>query len=74
LRKGAVVRRLRFWSPQQFAIEEGFPAPTGGVVILDVRGRRLEGLGVRVADFEGNHGAVTFWAREVVNLDTLESD
>ena len=73
-RKEAVVRRLRFWSPQQFAIEEGcFPHPTHGMEILDVRGRRLEGLGVRVADFEGSPGAITFWARQVVDLDTLEA-
>tara|TARA_R110002094_G_scaffold47008_3_gene58581 strand:+ start:882 stop:1220 length:339 start_codon:yes stop_codon:yes gene_type:complete len=74
LHKGPVVRRLRFWSPQQFAVEEGcFPHPTHGMQILDVRSRKLEGLGVRVADFEGNHGAITFWAREVADLDTLEA-
>ncbi len=74
LRNGAVVRRVRFWSPQQFTVEEGcFPQPTHGMVILDVRSRRLEGLGVRVADFEGSHGAITFWARDVVDLDTLEA-
>ena len=43
LRKESTVRRLRFWSPQQFEIEPGFPLPTHGMLILDVRRRRLEG-------------------------------
>ena len=73
LRKESTVRRLRFWSPQQFEIEPGFPLPTHGMLILDVRRRRLEGLGVWVTDFEGNNGSVTFWAREVVDLDALEA-
>ena len=74
LHKGSVVRRLRFWSPQQFEVEEGcFPHPTHGMMILDVRKRRLDGLGVWVSDFEGTRGSVTFWARDVVDLDTLEA-
>ncbi|MCC7063385.1 MAG: hypothetical protein IT456_11310 [Planctomycetes bacterium] len=71
LHRGEVVRRLRFWSPQQLKIEDGFPSPTHGMAILDVGGRGLEGLRVRVVDFEASGGAVTFWARCVVDLDTM---
>lgn len=74
LQRGAVVRRLRFWSPQQFQIEKGcFPHPTYGMQILDVSGRRLDRLRVWVSDFEGTDGAITFWARDVVDLDKLEA-
>jgi len=70
LRRGEAVRRLRFLAPQDFEVERGcFPRPTGGMCILDVRHRQLEEIGVRVADFEGSHGAVTFWAREVIDLE-----
>lgn len=72
LERESLCRRLRFWSPQQLEIEEGcFPDPTGGMVILDVSARQLNGLGVWVTDLEGTRGSVTFWARDVVDLDTL---
>lgn len=68
--RGDVVRRLRFLGPQDFAVEKGcFPQPTRGMCILDVSHRRLEGIGVRVADFEATPGAVTFWARKVIDID-----
>jgi hypothetical protein len=70
LRKGTVVRRLRFVGPQNLEIEAGFPHSTGGLCILDIRKRQWEGLAVEVADFEGNSGAITFVARNVVDLDT----
>ncbi len=69
LHRGDEVRRLRFYSPQDIEIEKGFPLPTGGMVILDVTGRQMEGLRVRVADFEASWGSITYWAREVVDLD-----
>lgn len=72
LRRGPSVRRLRFLGPEDLEIERGFPRPTGGMVILDVRRRQLDGLGVRVADFEASLGAVRFWAREVLDLDREE--
>ncbi len=72
--RGEVIRRLRFWSPQELEIEKGFPEPTGGMVILDVRSRQMEGLGVRVSDIEASWGSITFWARDVVDLDTIEAD
>jgi hypothetical protein len=72
LGRGDVIRRLRFLVPQDFAVEKGcFPHPTGGMCILDVRRRQLDGIGVRVADSEATRGAVTFWAREVIDLDDV---
>ncbi len=64
-----VVRRLRFFSPQDISIEEGFPHGAG-MYIADVRQRGLDGLGVRVGDFEAMGGAIRFWARTVIDLDT----
>lgn len=73
LARGSIVRRLRFLAPQDFAIEKGcFPQSTRGMCILDVRHRQLGYINVRVADFEGTRGAVTFWARDVIDLDTDE--
>ena len=69
LAKGSTVRRLRFWSPRSLKIEEGFPMPTGGMEITDVRHRQMQGISVRVGDFEASWGAVTFWASEVEDLD-----
>ena len=71
LRKDQVVRRLRFFGPQDIEIEKGFPSPTGGMYFSDVSARGLEGLGVRVADFEASPGAVRFWARAVIDLESV---
>ena len=67
-------RRLRFWSPQDIELEKGFFYATRGMVILDVSGRGLDQLSVRVADFEGSTGAITFLARDVVDMDRAEAD
>lgn len=72
--RGDVTRRLRFWSPRYLQIEKGFPQPTHGMAIDDVRSRQLGGLGVCVSDFEASPGSITFWARDVVDLDALERD
>jgi hypothetical protein len=69
LRRGTASRRLRFLQPRDLQIEKGFPLPTRGMCILDVRHRQLEDISVRVADFEASPGSVTFWAREVKDLD-----
>ncbi|MGO8690164.1 MAG: hypothetical protein ACLQLG_11055 [Thermoguttaceae bacterium] len=69
LRKDRVVRRLRFFSPREIEIQKGFPLPTRGMYFSDVRARGMEGLGVRVGDFEASPGKVRFWARELVDLD-----
>ena len=73
LQRKDAVRRLRFLSPRQLIIEDGFPEPTSGMEILDVSRRQLGDLRVRVGDCEASHGAITFWARDVVDLDTLEA-
>jgi hypothetical protein len=65
--RGGVVRRLRFFAPQQVRISEGLPN-TLGMVILDVRGRQLDGLGVRVANYEQSPGGPEFWAARVVEV------
>lgn len=72
LRREGVQRRLRFLDPQNIVIDEGcFPQPTGGMQILDVSHRQLDGLTVEVGDFENEGGAVTFCARQVVDLDRV---
>ena len=69
LQHGQVVRRLRFFSPQDVSIEEGFPNGAG-MYIADVRQRGLAQLGVRVGYFAASPGAIQFWARTVIDLDT----
>lgn len=70
LRRNEVVRKLRFFSPQNLKIEEGFPVTTGGMVILDVRGRQWDNIGVHVDNFEASPGRITFWARDVIELES----
>jgi hypothetical protein len=72
LKHGEALRHLRFYSPRELEIEKGFPAKTGGFCIYDVAARGLEGLGVRVGDFEASWGAVRFWAREVVEIGQFQ--
>ena len=69
LQKESIVRRVRFFEPRDICIEKGFPVSTNGMEILDVRKRGMEGIGVRLGDFEASNGSITFWAREVVDLD-----
>ena len=68
LQREQVVRRLRFFSPRNVSVEEGFPEGCG-MYIADVRQCGLDGLGVRVGDFEASPGAIEFWARTVSDLD-----
>lgn len=58
---------LRFFSPQNIEIEEGGPV-SGGFTILDVSHRQLDGLSVRVDDYEARRGSLRFWARDVVPI------
>ena len=67
VRLGDDVRRLRFYSPQDVEIERGGPV-SGGLTILDVRGRQLDRLGVRVDDYEASPGSLRFWARDVKDV------
>ena len=68
LSNGNDVRHLRFFSPQDIEIENGFPIKTGGFSIYDVSNRGLENLNVRVDDFEASRGAIYFWARKVEEI------
>ena len=68
LQKGLEVRRLRFFSPQDIRLEEGFPE-SPGLYITDVSGRGMEGIRIRVDDFEAGGGGLGFWARDVIDLD-----
>jgi hypothetical protein len=63
--RGEERRILRFWSPADLEIERGGPVMTHGLMILDIRARGLDRLGVRVDDFEGCRGSVRFVARAV---------
>ncbi|WP_419190274.1 hypothetical protein [Saltatorellus ferox] len=36
--------------------------------------RQLGDVGVRVGDFEASRGAITFWAKEVFDLDNPDRD
>lgn len=67
LQKGTETRRLRFLGPRDLRISEGFPC-SGGLAILDVSQRQLEGIGVQVVNFESDGGCPEFWARDVVEL------
>ena len=49
LAKGAATRRLRFWSPCDFHVQEGFsPDAYLGLQILDVSRRQLEDISIEV--------------------------
>lgn len=62
------VRCFRFWSPQNLQIGEGGPTMTHGLMILDVSHRGLDGLNVRIDDFENDPEFVRFWARSVEEI------
>ena len=67
LSDGATVRRLRFLGVQGLTIRDGFPQ-SGGITVMDITKRGLEGLNVFVGDVECGRGDVRFWAREVIDL------
>jgi len=67
LRRGSETRRLRFRDVRDFTIDKGFPNSTG-LRILDVRGQQLEGIRVRVVNFEPIGGCPEFWAHDVTEL------
>jgi hypothetical protein len=66
--RGGIVKRLRFYAPRDLELSRGLPNASG-MCILDVSGRQLEGVGVRVSNFEQSYGAPCFWAARVVDLD-----
>ncbi|MFL5730267.1 MAG: hypothetical protein ACJ75J_12345 [Cytophagaceae bacterium] len=62
------VKVLKFHSPVNIKIEDGFPNPKGGIEMKD---DQLDGqamLYVKVSDFETSHGSITFWAKEVKEI------
>jgi hypothetical protein len=65
--RDGVERRLRFLAPQDLELSKGLPN-SFGMCILDVSRRQLEGLSVRVANFEQSYGAPSFWAARVVEV------
>ena len=69
LAQGEVRRHLRFLSPTHICIDGGFPAMSGGLVILDISGRSVAGVAVMVEDFESDKGSVRFYARKAIDLD-----
>lgn len=72
LRKGNVIRRLRFLSPRNIKISR-LPQCIG-MVILDVSSRQMEGINVEVANYENCEGSVELWARDVIDLDEAQSN
>ncbi len=68
LKKDDIIRCLRFHSPQNLEITRGFPAKTGGFCIFDISTTAVDGLSVYVDDIEEAHGAIRFWARDVVEI------
>lgn len=72
LRRDQVTRRLRFRGPQNLRIEAGFPQATSGMLLLDISHRKWDDLTVEVADFEATSGAITFYAADLIDLDTTE--
>jgi hypothetical protein len=70
LQSGSIIRRLRFFSPQDIYFENGFPE-SPGLCIRDVSKRGMENLRIQVDDFEAGPGGIHFWARDVVDLDEI---
>jgi hypothetical protein len=65
LKRDSEIRRLRFFSPRGFSVDEGFePDDYIGLQILDISGRQLEGISVEVSCFENTPG-LRFFARTV---------
>src|SRR5262245_16315904 len=60
-------RRLLFFGPRDIELSRGLPN-SAGLCILDVSGRQLDGLKVRVASFEQLYGTPSFWAERVVEI------
>lgn len=67
MKKGNDVKKLKFLAPTQLKIEEGFPMPTGGMEILDIHDRGWENINIEVSDFEASQGAITFFAKDVID-------
>lgn len=71
-RKGPIVRRLRFLSPQNLRIGEGFPT-TSGLCIEDISYRQLDGIRIEVRNFENSGGCPEFMARAVIEPSVAQT-
>ena len=69
LQKDTIKRFLRFYEPSELKIDKGFPWPTRGMEILDVKERQMANIGVWVHDFESSNGSITFYAKSVIDLN-----
>lgn len=68
LKRETVTRRLRFFSPEGFELNCLRQPNCFGMRILDISNRQLEGLKVRVTNFEHIDGAPRFWAAKVIEI------
>ena len=71
LRDGT-TRRLRFVDPQDLVLElsSPYPAHCGDMVILDIRGRQLDGLGVQATDAGADGTPLRLYARDVTDVSS----
>jgi hypothetical protein len=69
---GGEIRRLRFLSPRDLKIDEGFCGVCSGLEILDISRRQWDNTKVEVINFE-QHPGITFIAADVVDLDREEA-
>jgi hypothetical protein len=70
-RRGSERRRLRFLSPTQVKVDQGFCGQSYGLAIHDIRRRGWDGVRIEVVNFEAAPG-ITFFAADVVDLDQSE--
>jgi hypothetical protein len=70
-RQGDERRRLRFLSPTEVKIDQGFCGQCSGLAIHDIRRRGWDRVRIEVVNFEQDPG-ITFFAADVVDLDQSE--
>ena len=68
-RKNEIIKKLKFIEPKEISIEKGFPTPTRGLVIWDISNQQLEDINIQVADIEASHGALNFYAKDVIEIN-----
>lgn len=73
LRRGQVIRRLRFIRPKSLQIEKNFQYHGSGMMIMDIRHRQWEDVAVEVVNFEQDPG-ITLLAADVIDLDTASDE
>lgn len=68
LKKENTIKKLRFIAPSDLKIEAGFPNPTHGMEIMDIKKKGLENKNIWVRDFEASSGSITFYAQDVLEI------